>query len=520
MQLLSLSKLHYSFGERILFDDLSLSLQTGEKVGLVGNNGQGKSTLLQVLAGLRTPEQGKLVLPKPSQIIYLPQESQRKEYSPYSQESSQNFETAKVLKKFSPSAAFIQSNNQEFLSGGEGMRLALSRTLSQKPQLLLLDEPTNNLDIAGLDTLIKLLNQYSGALVVVSHDPYFLDQVCEGIWELAAGKINYFPGGYSAYASEKKRQQDIAQQNYEISRREQKQLETSINQVKDWAEKAHRDSRKPDSSGNKIGVKEYKRAKAGKLERKAKNDIRRLERLRQDLPERPQNQSPLRFEIKGSTPHGRPMIEARDLAFSYGDHLLWEKANFALKRGEKVALWGENGSGKTSFLALVLGRQKPTAGELWVSPTANPFYLPQNLDDRFATLPKNLTGLGYLTEQLPMLGGQQRALLNYLGLNSQLLSRPLASLSPGERMKLYLSQGILQQRDIIILDEPTNHIDLATRQTLQDTLSLYEGTLLLVSHDLYFLKAICNKVLLLKDHKLQRLEDSFAEFWESDKNVR
>ncbi len=532
-------------GEMTLLTDINFTIEYKERVGLVGMNGCGKSTLLEILSGRIEADGGSAVVSDQSSVAMLRQssfaddekhmppvdedrvtesyeedwlpESYEEDWLPESYEDiSDAFssydtlsdETRKYMRMFH--LPYDRIDSLSVLSGGERTKLALSLLLSQHPKLLLLDEPTNHLDYEGIQTLIRILNEYPATMLIVSHDRYFLDSIVSRVLEIEGGRIFMYQGNYSAYRMEKARLFEEKVHRYEDGKKEQGRISDAISKVKNWSEKAHRDSTDPDPSGLKAGVKEKKRAKAKKMDKKVKNDIRRLERLVTEGEQRPQAEKTVRFTLSADVSHGKRILEASGLTKSFGEKQVFAESDFTVARGERVALWGPNGCGKSTLVAIISGQLQPDSGQIRVSPGSIPFVLTQG----FADLPIHVTALEYLVETVGNVTGADRALLFNMGLETRHLKQKIETLSYGEQMKLVLSIPILMQRDFLVLDEPTNHLDLHTREMLEDTLSQYPGTLLLASHDLYLLNKVCDKVLVFQDGRIRRLEYSFKEYME------
>jgi macrolide transport system ATP-binding/permease protein len=486
MAYLEVFQLTKSFGEHEVLRGISFTLARGERVGLVGANGSGKSTLLRILAGLDQPDGGECRLARQS--------------------------SAGLLQTGADQEGIVAGD----LSGGEITLLAVTRFMADPPNLLLLDEPTNNLDFHGIQTVTRLLQGSSASMLVVSHDRYFLDNLVTRILEIEDGQIVEYAGNYSFYREEKERLYQEKLHRYEESQKEQKRIREAISEKRQWAEKSHRDSTKLDSTMHKtMGLKEYKRAKAMKLDKKAKNDIRRLERLTDDGEPKPKAESKVQFAFAGGERHGRRLLEANALAKSFGARILIKPSYFYVLRNEKVAIFGPNGCGKTTLLRMIEGLEPADAGQVWLSPNVRPFVLTQSIDD----FPAGQSVLTWLTERLGHLDGMARAHLAQLGFSRRLLQQDIASISQGERMKLKLAEPILRQCECLILDEPTNYLDLHAREMLEDALADYPGTLLVVSHDIYLLQKICDKVLLFDNGQIRRLELSFAEYAEKLRDV-
>jgi len=510
---LNIQKLQKSFGEQEIIKDISFHCEYGDRIGIAGANGSGKSTLLHIIAGLEEADSGNIRISGHTSLGILRQEGF---YQPESMtavtESHPEVRRYLRLLKFSENSLHHPSS----LSGGEHTKLDLARLLALHPDLLLLDEPTNHLDFEGVQTLIGLLYTYKGTIIMVSHDRYFLDAIVTRIIEIENGiSINY-SGNYSEYRKEKKRLYLEKVHRYEENKKQQKNLEYTISQVTGWSQKAHRNSTKADSSGLKMGVKEKKRAKAKKMDKQIKHHIHRLEKLKTSSEPKPIEEKTVHFEIKKSSAQGRRLLQAEQISKSFQDIHLFCNSSFTISKGEKIAVWGANGCGKTTLIQILQGQELLDAGQLWISPGISPYVVEQS----FALFKGNQTVLQFLMDEAIVLTGLDRSILNNMGITKRHLSQPVRTLSYGEQMKLKLVLPILQRQDFIILDEPTNHLDLFARESLEETLSEYAGSLLVVSHDIYFLEKICDKVLVFADGHLRKLECSFAEYQESESQTR
>ena len=473
-----------SFGLNALLKDISFQMPAGEKAGLVGINGSGKTTLLRILAGQISPDSGEIHLPKRAAVDLLewaaPQDG--------------------------------DSGPDEPLSGGERTRLALTRFLAEKPDLMLMDEPTNNLDWQGIRQALKLLKNCPSGMLIVSHDRYFLDNLVTRIFEIEDGRLIEYAGNYSFYRQEKERLFQERQRRYENDRKQQERVREAIRQTREWAEKSHAQSTRPDASGNKMGLKEYKRNKAKKLEQKAKNDIRRLEKMVKTSESKPKPEVRVYFSIDSQVNHGRRVLEATEIAKNFGDRVLFLPSSFTVQRGEKVAITGPNGCGKTTLVRMIQGLVQPDQGTLWLSPSCRPHVLAQQLEE----MPAGQTLLEFFIGRLGRLDSQGRSMLAQLGITTRHLEQDTGSFSLGEQMKIKLAVPILARQDFLILDEPTNYLDLHARERLEEALTQYQGTLLVVSHDLYLLRKVCDKVLVFSGRQIRRLEQSFAEYLDAE----
>lgn len=505
---IQLSHIYKSFLDHDVLKDVTFAVSEGERIGLVGANGSGKSTLLHILCGRLKADSGGILLPVLASTAMLEQNAITDEELRLLSEQGISGEARKYMKllAFSPDDNPLLTS----LSGGERTKIKLAMLLAEEPKLLLLDEPTNHLDLHGTNMLIKLLNAYPGTIIAVSHDRYFLDRLVNRILALDDGSLYDFFGNYTEYREDSERRYSESLHRYEEGKKEQERIRESITQVKQWSDKAHRDSTKKDPSGNRMGLKEYKRKKAKQMDKKIKNDIRRLERKISEGETRPQAERKVRFEISGEASHGKRVLEVSPLSVSYSTDPLFETDGFGITRGEHIALWGANGTGKSTFIRLIMGELLPDRGTLYLSKSVTPFVLHQS----FAGFTEKKSVREYLLDTVGHLSGEDRALLTNMGITTRHIDQRIDTLSFGEQMRIKLSEPILSERELIILDEPTNHLDLPMRERLEETLADYPGTLILASHDLYFLKRACNKVLLFENGKLRRLEDSFAEYLE------
>ena len=476
MSLLIADQLSLSYGETQLFHDLSFTLERGERVGLVGPNGAGKSTLLRLIAGEIAPDSGALRIENRAAVRLLHQEA--------------------------------HLGGAETLSGGERTRAAISEALSGSPSLLLLDEPTNHLDLDSVRHLIQRLRDLDCAVLIVSHDRYFLDETVDRILELEEGKLTEYWGGYSDYREQKAQDFESRVHRWTESQKRRKALEEDIAAMRRRAEVAHRKSTEKPFDGLKMGKKEAARARAKKMDKKVKNDVKRLQRMIEDGEPEPEAEKNVYFRLEGEAPHGKRVLEAKDLAKRFGSRVLFENASFTLCRGDRAALYGGNGTGKTTLIRMLLG-QEPYEGDLWLSPTAHPHLLEQDFA-AFEGCP--LSVLQFLQQELGAVGGEARTMLNNLGLSARHMNQRVSSLSFGEKMKVKLAVPMLRREDFLILDEPTNHLDLHTREQLEETLSAYNGTLIVVSHDVYLLRRLCTRVLYLNDERILPYPAPFSRF--------
>lgn len=495
-----------SFGDFDVLRDISFEINYFSKTGIVGANGAGKSTLIKMITGDITPDSGKITVSEGETIAYLRQDNE--DMAIYFTDDATG-EERMILKKLGFDEERLKSRGT--LSGGERTKYALSKILSLNPTILILDEPTNNLDYFATKELVSLLDEYYGTLIIISHDRFFLDETVDEIIEVSDGKITRYDGNYTDYTVTKQRLFDEQMARYLDGVRRQKEIRDAIARLNDWSAKAHRDSTKPAKSGLTMGTKEFRRAKAKKMDNQVKSQKKRLEKLIERSEERPKEQKEVFFKIKSSETKGRSIIRAENIKKSFGDITLFDKSDFFVNRGEHIAVFGKNGCGKTTLVNIIRKLDSVSEGQMWVSESVKPYIL----DQTFAVMTdSDRTVLRYLQEKYGVISGLMRTNLDNLGLDARLMNEKISNLSFGEMMKVKLAEPIIEQRDFLILDEPTTHLDLPSREMLERTLSDYEGTMLVVSHDIYFLKNLCDKVLVFEDGKIKRLEYSFEEYLE------
>ncbi len=484
--LVQTKKLCKEYGDFEILKGVDLEVREGEKIGLVGKNGAGKTTLAKLLVGELEATSGELMwFKKAPQVLYMQQAT---EYC----------------------------HLKASLSGGEKTKALLKETFLQKGDLLILDEPTNHLDSEGIRWLIRSLKSRKEAVLVISHDRYFLDQCVERIVEIEEGKLQSYEGNYSFYYQEKKRCFEAKLHAYYEQEKVKARVEGQIAELRSWSGKAHREAAaKAIEMGNKMGGKQHNRAKAKKMDKQIKSRIKRLEKLEQTGLSKPKAESSVFFELQEGKKTGTVFLEAKELGKSYPDKCLFEKSFFYIKRGEKVGLYGPNGCGKSTFIKGLLG-QVSLEGELYCNLHQKIGYISQEVIDLDET--QSILGLfDTLTrEERGKLGIQ----LCQLGFSREEWRKKVACLSLGERMKLKLLLMIRQGCEALLLDEPTNHIDLHVREQLEEVLKDYKGTILLVTHDRYMLEKICDKLLVFEEKRIKRYEYTLSEYEEKKKSLQ
>lgn len=506
MSQLQIYKLQKEFGSREVLKEVSFEVEYGERIGLVGDNGSGKSTLFSILAGELPASSGTLLFAEGQKIGYLKQD-------PLLDSTPSADAYPEFIRRLGEMGAGKEklALNRQTLSGGERMKLALAQILASDPDLLLLDEPTNNLDYEGISALLEALYDYTGTILAISHDRYFLDRLVTRILELENGKMQEYTGNYTDYREEKARLFSERMHRYESDRQQQEEVEQAIRQLRDFSQKQHRLSTRKDSSGLRMGTKEFKRKQAKQMDKRVKSQMKRLERMRREMEPRPQEEARVRFALNAGAQRGKRLLEASSLSGGYDGRILFENTDFVLMRGEHAALFGPNGCGKTTLIRMIQRQLEPLGGSLWISPSAQPYVLSQSILD----LPREQSAFSYFCSLWGTLTGEQRTQLACMGLRSDLLHQKMGALSLGEQMKVKLAELIFSHCDFILLDEPTNYLDLHARETLEDALSSFEGTLLVVSHDIYFLEQIGEITLAFENGVIRRYEQPFSDYLSS-----
>ncbi len=520
MSLLTASTLAKAFGAQDVFSGVSLAIPHQSRIGLVGANGSGKTTLLRLLAGLDRPDAGSVNRSRSLRVGYLPQEAIAASFDRLRPEITlwdfclealselrrQEAELAALevamadprraedaLARYGPMQEVFErvggytytsrvqrvlaglgfasdefARPMHLLSGGEKTRAYLARLVLEDPDLLLLDEPTNHLDVQALEWLEGWLREWPGAVLAVSHDRYFLERAVDRIWELTPTGIEDYRGSYNAYARQRQERKVLQARSY---RSQQAFVESESDYIA--------------------------RNLAGQNTRQAKGRRKRLERmLRDEAVQRPQTEHAIHFTFGTTRRSGDLALETRSLQVGHADspEALFEVPDLVLRRGECAALLGPNGAGKTTFLRTLLGELEPRAGQVRLGASVQLGYLAQAHTD----LDPAHTALQTVMQSDPALTpAAARDWLARFLLRGDAVEKTVEVLSGGERGRLALAKLVLQGANLLLLDEPTSHLDLASQETLQAALASYAGTILLISHDRYLVNALASQVWLV-----------------------
>lgn len=499
------------YGGNIIFEGLSLEVKEKERIGIVGRNGGGKTTLLRLMAGITKQDEGNIHWKKATTIGYLEQipnpgedicvfdvlkqsskeivalEKQMKQleqamqHPATEQELQENIgaygeaqERYTVLGGYELEANIdrITTGLQihdllqmpfEQISGGEKTKVGLAKILLQDPDLLLLDEPTNHLDLQAVEWLGEFLNNYGGTVVVISHDRYFLDEVVERILDLEDGELAVYHTNFSGYVKEKEERLLREFQAYEEQQKKIKKMKEAIKRLKEWANRAN-----PPNEG---------------LHKRAKNMERALERM-EKLAKPQLSRKKMQMELDSSDRSGKDVVVMTDVRKRFGEKLLFKHVDMHIRYQDRVAIIGENGTGKSTLIQLMLGNLDPDQGEVTIGSNVKVGYLSQHV---FHEIAPDQTVLETFREAVSVTEGKARHILAKFLFYGEHVFRKVTQLSGGEKMRLRLAQLMHQDINTLILDEPTNHLDIDSREVLEETLERFEGSLIAVSHDRYFL---------------------------------
>ena len=499
-----------SFGSHIIFENLTVEVQTAEHVAIVGNNGCGKTTLLQLLAGVDIPDAGRIIKRKNSTIGYLHQipyypdflvsevlmeafsalvkiqskmseleklmevvENLEKTLDEYGQLQEQflqqgGYEIESKLASVANGLGIHHLLGQQFeeLSGGEKTKVMLGKILLQSSSILLLDEPTNHLDLQAIEWLEEYIKNFPGTVIVVSHDRQFMNNVVQKVIELEDGEAFLFHGNYDDYV--KGKEEMVAQQfsQYQEQQKKIKKMKEAIKRLRQWANEASPPN--PD------------------LYRKAKSMEKALERI--ELVKRPKIEKKMTLSLEASERSGKEVITVKNVAKTY-QISLFNNVTFSIYWQDRLAIVGENGTGKTTLLKMMLGEVKPDVGQCIIGSNVKVGYLAQ----QFETL-DNTRLIDAFRENISITEEEARHVLAKFLFYGYDVYKKVDDLSGGEKMRLRLAQLMQQNINLLVLDEPTNHLDIESREVLEENLQNFEGTIIAVSHDRYFLQKIFTKI--------------------------
>jgi ATP-binding cassette subfamily F protein 3 len=518
------------FGPKILFQDLDWLITPHDRVGLVGANGTGKTTLLKVLSGMESFDYGTMTQQRGIECGYLPQDGlslsgrtvfaeclsvfdrvhqmQREQESlahRLAEVDHASAEYTQIAERFHRIQAEIQARDgytieaevgtvlnglgfkkddwerpTEEFSGGWQMRLALAKLLLQKPNLLLLDEPTNHLDLETRNWLEQYLADYPHAFVLISHDRYFLDVTVKKTAEIWNKQVFFYTGNYEKYLTQKAERRAQLEAAYRNQKEKTDQLEAFINRFRAQATKA-----------------KQVQSRIKELERMVKIEV-------------PPDEKAIHFSFPQPTPSGRIVVEAKDVGKSYGAKHVFSKASFVIERGDRIALVGVNGAGKSTLIKLLAGSENSSAGELRLGHNVDVDYFAQ---DQYKALDTQARMLDDLFQAAPRSTQTElRSLLGCFLFSEDDVFKTIGVLSGGERNRYALARMLLHPSNFLLLDEPTNHLDLRAKDVLLDSLQKFTGTVVFVSHDRYFIDKLATRVFEIGEGRVEVFPGNYEDY--------
>jgi len=518
----------FEVGNKIL-DGFTFQVDTGERVGLLGPNGCGKTTLLRILTGVIDYDEGDVVIAPGkrmgliSQIpvypagftvedvldtAFAPLHEMEREMEELSQRMAQGENDAALLSRYDKLSVAFQSGGGyetetnknkvcnglsisgemrsrffDQLSGGEKTRVNLGRLILEDTDILLLDEPTNHLDLRATEWLEEYLEKFKGTVLTVSHDRYFLDKVVNRVIEIQEGKAEFYSGNYSFYVVEKERRYEERLKQYEKEQAKIEQLEKSAEQLRIWA-----------YSGMD---KTFKRAKSME---------KRIERMR--TIDKPKKERKMEVRFGEREFRGDEVLTVKEVKKSFGERVLFDHVNLEVEGGERIALLGDNGTGKSTFIKILLGEELPDSGKLRMGPTVKTGYLPQII--HFAHPERSLVDT--MIYDLDCTASTARNRLASFKFRGEDVFKPVSALSGGEQSRLRLCMLMDAKINLLILDEPTNHLDIQSREWIEEAVEEYEGNLLFVSHDRYFIDRFATRIWMLENGQITDFKGTYQEF--------
>lgn len=528
--MLSINNLSLQYGRKHIFRDVSTQIHNGERVGLIGVNGSGKSTLLKIMASELETDGGVLSRASWFTVAYLPQEItmdltdstlyeeaesafddilacqqeleeiggqlaeleegnsavagllERQGELQYLLEGQDVFrmrpEIEKILAGLGFSGDDLNSPISSF-SGGWIMRLLLAKLLLQKPALLLLDEPTNHLDIDSLTWLEEFLGQYRGSMIIISHDRCFLDRVTNITWELSLGRLTVYKGNYSFYVQEKQLRLELERAAYDNQRAMIKQTERFITRFRSKSTKA----------------------------RQVQSRVKQLEKL--ERIELSETERPVRFSFPAAALSGRDVFTIKNIRKSFADKEVFAGINLNLQRGDKLAVVGANGAGKSTLLKIMSGQEK-AEGELKQGHNVVLTYFGQHQAQELSGSLTVLDTVYHAARDMTIT--KVRSLLGAFLFSGDEVEKKVQVLSGGEKSRIALAKMLVRPANLMLLDEPTNHLDISSQEVLQEAMAQYEGTIIVVSHNRFFVNSFVNKVLEIKDGKGNLYEGNIDDY--------
>ena len=533
MIVLSAQSIAKSFGVNVVLKDVSFTLQQGDRIGLVGVNGCGKSTLMRIIAGLDTPDSGEIAMVRGTRIGYLAQQDMvtsgasvwaelEKVYEPVFEmekrlrlledEMSKAHEDAaqfarlssdydKLMRRFEDADGYAWKSmvsgvlnglgfkpsqyeqNVDSLSGGEKTRLCLARLLLQKPDLLLLDEPTNHLDMETLSWLENYLAAYRGSILVISHDRYFLDHVCTGMVEILMGNAEQYNGNYTRYIAQRQERFETRIRAYELQQKEIERQQAII-----------------------ARYRMFNREKSIRAAESREKALDRMEKL-----EKPVDERAIRFQFEARRRTGEDVLHITDVSKSFGDKHLFSNFSLHVRAGDRIALIGPNGVGKSTLIKLITGEHSSDTGDIRYGANVDVGYY----DQHQSALHPEKTVLDEVWDRFPrMEQSDVRGALGMFLFTGDDVFQPIKTLSGGEKGRVALTALMLRKDNLLLLDEPTNHLDMDSREVLEDALAGFNGTIITVSHDRYFINRVADRIIEMQPDGVTQYIGNYDDYIE------
>lgn len=537
---IGVNNLTKAFGVDKIFENVTFDVKTKEKIGLIGRNGTGKTTLMKILTGSENYQNGQVNRRKGLSIGYLEQipsydddntvldvlneafshlndMSLQMEHLEKSFDKLKDDELEAAINKYSSLhdtydmaggynikeklnrilkgleiSDDMQKRRFNQLSGGEKTRVILGKILLEEPELLLLDEPSNHLDIKSVEWLEEYLNAYNGTIVMVSHDRYFLDKVVNKIVELEPDCAQTYYGNYSKYVTEKELRFLLAMKEYESQQKKIKKMEEQIQRYRIWGEMRDSD-------------KMYKRAK--ELEKR----LEKIDKINKPVVDK----KAANFHVDTVERTGKEVIKVNKIKKSFGANKLFEDINFTLFYNDSMCLLGENGTGKSTILKIILNEISPDSGEVKIGSNVKIGYLPQEVSFE----KEDISIVDYFSYNYGISLGEARKELAKILFSGEDVYKHLSTLSGGEKSRLKLGMLIYEKVNTLILDEPTNHLDIESREVLEESLINYEGTLLFVSHDRYFVDKIATCIGEIENKRFKLYEFDYESYKQEKQRI-
>lgn len=527
--LVNANQLGKIYTDQWIIRNVKFEINHKERIGLVGRNGSGKTTLLKLISGNESPDEGQIHIQKDLKIGYLMQNlSSYEQYTVndviehafyevmqigiqmrdlekqmsnndldnkqmqvalreydrllHEFESREGYEIEskklKVCQGLGCSESLLNSNF-DTLSGGEKTKIGLAQVLLQKPDLLLLDEPTNHLDLSSIEWLEGFLQQYQGTVLIVSHDRYFLDRITTKIFDMEDGELIVYPGNYSFFIKQKEEELLRQFEQYQEQQKKIKAMKEAIKRLREWANRAS-----PPNAGMHRRASSMEKA------------LHRMEKIKKPILEREK----VDLLIQAEKRSGKEVVVLEEISKTMGSELLFRNIKLLIRFQEKVAIIGNNGTGKSTLCQIILVVLKPDKGLVKLGSSIRIGYLSQK---GLELINEDQTVIGVFRDEVIVEEGEARHLLAKFLFYGSAVFRKVSNLSGGEKMRLRLAQLMHQQVNLLVLDEPTNHLDMDTREVLEEVLQEYKGTVIAISHDRYFLNQCFEKIYWLEDQSLQ-----------------